>query len=55
MRLKLHDGYSFGDLKDWLGKKDVMKRKKPAVTGSSAGKKKKRKKDKRVTFELSSF
>ena len=48
------DDYSLGDLKDWLGKKDVAKGKKPAATGSSAGKKEKRKKDKRVTSESSS-
>jgi hypothetical protein len=48
------DDYSFGDLKNWLHKKDVVKGKKPAATGSSAVKKKKRKKDKRVATESSS-
>jgi len=48
------DDYSLGDLKDWLGKKDVAKGKRPAAKGSSAGKKEKRKKDKRVTSEESS-
>jgi hypothetical protein len=48
------DDYSLGDLKDWLGKKDVVKGKKPAATGSSAGKKEKRKKDKRAPSESSS-
>ena len=43
---KAADDYSLGDLKDWLGKKDVAKGKKPAAKGSSAGKKEKRKKDK---------
>ena len=51
---KDHDDYSLGDLKDWLGKKDVAKGKRPAATGSSAGKKEKRKKDKRVASESSS-
>jgi hypothetical protein len=47
------DNYSLGDLKDWLGKKDVVKGKKPAATDSSAGKKEKRKKE-RVPSESSS-
>jgi len=49
-----NDKYSFNDLKDWLGKKDVAKGKRPATTGSSAGKKEKRKKDKKVASESSS-
>jgi len=43
------DDYSLGDLKNWLGKKDVAKRKRPAARGLSAGKKEKKKKDKRKT------
>jgi hypothetical protein len=42
--------YTLGDLKDWLGKKDVMKGKKPAATSLSAGKKEKRKKGQENAF-----
>ena len=48
------DNYSLGDLKNWLGKKDVAKGKRPVARGSSAGKKEKRKKDKRATSKSSS-
>ena len=35
---KAADDYSLGDLKDWLDKKDMVKGKKPATTGSNTKK-----------------